>query len=238
MARRKPTRRANETKRDDTRRVVLDAALALFQKRGVEQTTMRDIAKRAGMSLGAAYYYFPSKEALVFAYYDDNIAAVERAAATTKGTTRERLGSIFHDKLTAIRPYRTMLASILPHLIDPRDPLSAFSSETREVRHRALAMFERAIEPAQLPPSVATLVANALWLLQLASMLLYVHDDSVEGRRTHGLVDDGLDLVVPLLPLLASPMGIALCDRVIASLTRAGIAPLSPPVSASERNAD
>ena len=33
---------------------------------------MRDIAKAAGLSLGAAYYYFPSKEALVFAYYEQN----------------------------------------------------------------------------------------------------------------------------------------------------------------------
>ena len=36
-----------------------------FRERGFEQTTMRDIAGRAGVSLGAAYYYFASKEAIV-----------------------------------------------------------------------------------------------------------------------------------------------------------------------------
>ena len=49
--------------------MVLDTALALFRERGFEETTIRDIASRAGLSLGAAYYYFKSKEALVAAYY-------------------------------------------------------------------------------------------------------------------------------------------------------------------------
>src|SRR6267154_2884607 len=55
---------------EETRRQILDTALTLFRERGFEDTTMRDIAGRAGLSLGAAYYYFNSKEAIVGAYYD------------------------------------------------------------------------------------------------------------------------------------------------------------------------
>src|SRR5262249_3991252 len=62
----------DEKKSEATRRHLLERALVLFKERGVEATTMRDIAKAAGLSLGAAYYYFPSKEALVFAYYEAN----------------------------------------------------------------------------------------------------------------------------------------------------------------------
>ena len=61
-----PQRAASE----ETRRQVVDTAIVLFRKRGFEQTTMRDIAPAAGLSLGAAYYYFKSKEAIVGAYYD------------------------------------------------------------------------------------------------------------------------------------------------------------------------
>ena len=35
-----------------------------------EREAIRDIADAAGLSLGAAYYYFKSKEALVGAYYE------------------------------------------------------------------------------------------------------------------------------------------------------------------------
>ena len=57
-------------KGEDTSRRVFDTALRLFRDRGFEGTTMRDIADEAGLSLGAAYHYFVSKDAIVHAYYD------------------------------------------------------------------------------------------------------------------------------------------------------------------------
>jgi AcrR family transcriptional regulator len=213
---------AGERKRDATRRTLLERALVLFQARGVDATTMRDIAEAAGLSLGAAYYYFPSKDALIFAYYEANQAEAEAAAPTT-GTVRARLGALLHGKLASIRPQRAMLASIIQRLVDPGDPLSAFSSATASVRGRAIEAFARALASSGLPAEIVPLAAHALWLLQLACMLVYVHDDSPGEARTHGLVDDGLDLIVPLLPLLASPPGRAVCERMLAALARAGM---------------
>jgi AcrR family transcriptional regulator len=45
--------------------VVLDAALALFVEKGFAATRVEDIASRAGLSKGAVYLYFPSKEAIL-----------------------------------------------------------------------------------------------------------------------------------------------------------------------------
>lgn len=157
----------------------------------------------------------------MFAYYEDNQLELERLAETLTGTTRERLGRLFHAKLESIRPQRALLAAIVPHLVNPGDPLSAFSGQTLAVRRRAVAVFERALEGSDVPPGSIALVAHALWLLQLACMLVFIGDDSEGQRRTHGLVDDGLDLVVPLLPLLATPMGQALLGRVTTALERA-----------------
>ncbi len=222
--RRSPSvRREGESKRDATRRTVLARALELFQERGVEATTMRDIAKAAGLSIGAAYYHFPSKDALMFAYYEDNQAEFEQLAETAPTDLRGRLGALFHGKLDSIRPHRKLLASILPHLVNPGDPLSAFSARTRAVRERALAVFAGALESAGLPASTVPVIASALWLLHLACMLVYVHDDTPGERRTHRLVDDGLDLLVPILPLAATPMGVALCERIAGALARAEI---------------
>lgn len=206
-----------------TRERLQKKALALFQKKGVEATTMRDIAKAAGMSLGAAYYYFPSKEALVFAYYEDNQAEIEAVASAATGTVREQLGLQFHGKLETIRPQRKMLAAIVQRLVDPGDPLSAFNARSRAVRDRAMAVLERALAGANLPPEVLPLATRALWLLQMALMLVYVNDDSPGEQRTHGLVDDALDMIVPMLPLLATPMGKLLADKITSALTRAHI---------------
>ncbi len=54
---------------EDTRRKIYDAAMELFREKGFEPTTMRDIAAKAGVALGGAYYYFSAKDAIVLAFY-------------------------------------------------------------------------------------------------------------------------------------------------------------------------
>lgn len=54
-------RRRAEARPDE----VLDAALALFIEKGFAATRVEDIARRAGLSKGAVYLYFPSKEAII-----------------------------------------------------------------------------------------------------------------------------------------------------------------------------
>lgn len=54
-------RRRAEARPDE----VLDAALALFIEKGFASTRVEDIATRAGLSKGAVYLYFPSKEAIL-----------------------------------------------------------------------------------------------------------------------------------------------------------------------------
>lgn len=62
MAEGKPKFRRRAEARPDE---VLDAALALFIERGYEATRVDDIAKRAGISKGAVYLYFQSKQAVL-----------------------------------------------------------------------------------------------------------------------------------------------------------------------------
>jgi AcrR family transcriptional regulator len=215
---------APERKSDATRRKLLERALALFQQRGVEGTTMRDIARAAGLSLGAAYYYFPSKEALLFAYYDANQTLLEAEAAHASGSVRERLGADFHLKLSSVQPQRRMLAAIVSRLVDPGDPLSALSAQQRAVRERAVALLARVLDGAGLSADTVRLAAGALWLLQMGALLLYVHDESPDQARTHRLVDDALDLIVPMLPVFDTPFGREIGRRIVTALDRAGIA--------------
>jgi TetR/AcrR family transcriptional regulator, repressor of fatR-cypB operon len=58
-----------ETKPDDKRARLLDAALELFESRGFDGVAVPEIAVRAGVATGTVYRYFPSKEALVNALY-------------------------------------------------------------------------------------------------------------------------------------------------------------------------
>ncbi len=44
------------------RRLILEAALACFDARGIESTTIDDIRRQAGVSIGSLYHHFGSKE--------------------------------------------------------------------------------------------------------------------------------------------------------------------------------
>src|ERR1700685_4110612 len=67
---------AMSTKGAQTRRAILDAAIARFGREGYRSTSVADIARDAGVGGTVAYAYFPNKEALFLAAVDEDAAAV------------------------------------------------------------------------------------------------------------------------------------------------------------------
>lgn len=57
-------RRTQADKSDASTRKVLKAALALFARQGFRATTMRQLARRSGLSVGNLYHHFGNKEAI------------------------------------------------------------------------------------------------------------------------------------------------------------------------------
>jgi len=55
----------------DTRHQILDASLRLFSERGFARTTVRDIARAAGITDAAIYYHFASKRELLEALFEE-----------------------------------------------------------------------------------------------------------------------------------------------------------------------
>lgn len=58
-----------QVKKEDVRNAILDATLALVRERGYINTTMAEIARRAGISNANIYIYFGSKLEVFFSVY-------------------------------------------------------------------------------------------------------------------------------------------------------------------------
>ena len=58
-------RQPSQARAQRTFGTVLDAAVGLIEREGVERATTRRIALAAGVSIGAVYEYFPNKESIV-----------------------------------------------------------------------------------------------------------------------------------------------------------------------------
>ena len=59
------------------RQQIFSTALTLFSQKGYDQTSMRDIASQADISLGLTYNYFKNKEALLIAIVETGIERIE-----------------------------------------------------------------------------------------------------------------------------------------------------------------
>jgi AcrR family transcriptional regulator len=181
-------------KAEETRRRILAAALDLFQERGFAEATMREIAKRAGVATGAAYYYFPSKEAIVMAFYwqthiEFDGTYARRLAAEHDLAHRIRL--LVELKLEQFTPYREFLGALFRSAGDPSSPLSPFSAETRDIREQSIEHFRRALEGSdvKLPSDLARHLPRLLWLYQMGIVLFWIYDRSARQSRTRLLLD-------------------------------------------------
>src|ERR1700745_2699376 len=102
---------------------ILNAALALFREEGFDAATMRDIAQHAGVATGAAYYYYPSKDAIVMDFYRRSCAEMQPQIPETVEQTKgleARLRELIHVKLDQFGPNRAVLRALLRNGPDPR----------------------------------------------------------------------------------------------------------------------
>lgn len=74
---------------------ILEAGVRIFQEHGFRRASMHDIAAAAGLSSGAIYTWYPSKEALFLAAFAALVSGEEQAlvaAITADRPTAERIG--------------------------------------------------------------------------------------------------------------------------------------------------
>jgi AcrR family transcriptional regulator len=219
-----PQRTASE----ETRRQILDTALRLVREHGFEETTMRDIAAAAGLSLGSAYYYFKSKEAIVGAYYDYIQAehqARSRAAFAQGGKLRDRLRAALHTKIDIMQHDRRLVRALFRYGGDPDHPLTWFGPASREQRRLCTAVFAEALEGERLPADIQDAAPTLLWTLHMGILLYFVYDTSRDLKRTRALIDASVDFVVHAKKLVTLPFLRPMRRRVLGILRDAELLP-------------
>jgi len=90
----------------DTRRKILDAAGELMIERGIKETSLKDIAKKAGISTGTLYYYFSTKDEIIYEIADNNLRHITDGLLywlnhVDSGTSREKILKTVFEKIRA-----------------------------------------------------------------------------------------------------------------------------------------
>lgn len=101
------TAQQNESRRAATRGKILDAALVLFARDGYADTTVRHIARRAGVATGLLYSHFTGKEGLLRALFDESMSQVRLSFAMAESVPREeRLAALVRASVQLVREHR------------------------------------------------------------------------------------------------------------------------------------
>jgi len=212
---------------EDTRRKIYEAAMEMFREKGFEETTMRDIAAKAGVALGGAYYYFSSKDAIVLEFYrlmqeSSNSLVLETLAGKKK--LKDRIHGVLDKRLELLAPNRKFCAALFRHAPDRNDPLSPFSDESRAIREGAVEHMRLAIDgsDAKVPADLKPRLPHLLWLYQMALIMFWLYDHSANQERTSKLMDKSLGLLVNLLRVSALPLMKPLRKTVLELVEAAG----------------
>ncbi|MEU2163918.1 TetR family transcriptional regulator [Streptomyces sp. NPDC019208] len=182
-------------KSEQTRTLILETALRLFQERGYDKTTMRAIAQEAGVSVGNAYYYFSSKEHLVQGFYDriaeQHQAAVAEVLDGGEKDLAARIRGVLLGWLDIAEPYHEFAAQFFKNAADPDSPLSPFSPESEGPREAAIDVHRRVLSGAsvKVDPELADALPRLLWLQQMGLVLFWVYDRSEGCANSRRLVE-------------------------------------------------
>jgi AcrR family transcriptional regulator len=201
---------AKTLKGDQTKALILETALDIFRERGYEETTMRAIAEKAGVSLGNAYYYFRSKEYLIQAFYqrlhDEHLAA-SLPALENNATLKARLLAVMRLRIDIMKPYHHFAGVLFKTAAHPESPLNPFSDESDPVREQSIALFATVLEgtKARVPKDLKAELPYLLWVYQMGIVLFWIHDRSRGHRRTYRLIDHTVDLLDKLIHLASNP---------------------------------
>ncbi len=165
---------ALQARAEATRRRILESAVELFDEMGYGDTGLADVLQRAGVSKGAFYYHFDSKEAVaeaIIGEYRHRIIEAVGAGADRSAPRLERLIVGTFTAAAAIRSDRTV--RIGNQLLQALKQISSVGSRIySEWTTEFVQDLATAIAPWCPEPAAAHEIAEAVWAGVLGSNLL------------------------------------------------------------------
>ena len=180
--------RYRELNKRDKRRRIQSAARALFSKTGFEDTTLREIARKAGVALGTLSLYADDKRDLVLLIFSEEIAAlIERAAKAPRkdqdlaDQLTAFFGAFYKEYAREPTLYRTLLRENLFY------GKSTHSAAFTQNLSRIIGCIEALVVAQQKAGRIAadadpTLVARHFFFVFFAAVRWWITDDKPTAK--------------------------------------------------------
>ena len=192
--------RVTAEKKQETERRIVQCARKLFNKKGFERTTTRDIAQAAGIAAGTMFNYFATKEALAMTIVNE---ALDDAATESEGRLRgdETLGEVLFAHVAVglrhLAPHRNYVGEVLETALSPFAG-AAVCEQAQNLRVSHLETVRGLIAslgpPMAQAPSVLTM--HLYWTLYLGVLSFWAADESPNQEDTLVVLDQSMRLFI------------------------------------------
>ncbi|MFC1524499.1 TetR/AcrR family transcriptional regulator [Thermodesulfobacteriota bacterium] len=190
--------RITEEAKKQNRDRIVRAAARLFNDKGFEDATTRDIAQAAGLAVGTMFNYFPSKETLAMTMVNDSLilgAEDYQQRLTGEEDLVEDLFLFVVSGLNRLRPMHPYVGPVLEKSLSPF-PRKNTCREGEITRLEHLAAVRQIIGAhghVAVPEYVSV---NLYWSLYLGILAFWANDETPRQEATLALIDYSLQLFV------------------------------------------
>ena len=195
----------NQEQRTATRKKIIEAAVGVIIEKGLKGATMREIAKQAGIGDATIYNYFPTKEAIVYGYYEDRLETAAGQINAIQGfgdyTFQEQLQSFLETMLTGLLADREFVQVTFHKAFFT---MGQNQGRLKPLRKQFIItvkqMFQSAEEKGEIPELVfGDIPVQLFWDYFLAMIAYWLKDQSDQFANTTVLMDLSLDMTCAVL---------------------------------------
>lgn len=163
----------------DNRENILNAAFAVFARRGYENTSIKDIAEEAGVAQGLVHYYFKSKQLLVLAVLDFVCEKVDMGVEGEVGA----LQAFEHTKamLRTSRDTNSLYFQLIGAGLHDEAIGAGVRKFVRSERERVEAIARQVLAEREADPSPARGIAGVVWAAILGIMVQSLIDPEFDA---------------------------------------------------------
>ena len=171
---------------DRRREQILAAASRLFARQGFHRTTVRQVAREAGIADGTIYLYFRSKQELLLALLGQLGRVGERPADFEElagADARAFLSAYLKVRFRQLREWRQLFTAVFPEVLADAGLRSAQVAQTAPAFEAAEAELARRADAGELPPLDPVRLARVAAATVIGLLVLDVMGDPVVDAR-------------------------------------------------------
>ncbi len=198
--------KVSKEEKQKTRRRLLEATVRVISERGFRDATMREIAEHARVGDATIYKYFPTKESLLFGFFElrmeDLITQLKAVPDFHQHRFQEQLHIVFETQLALFAHDRDFIRIAYQGVFLSNWLSAAAGAKATKTRFLEIIddLVTSAVEADEFPePPFKRLFYELLWEYAIGVTYYWLEDTSPKYVHTTQMLDKSLAVVEALL---------------------------------------